>query len=201
MSLIEENPKVIFDNIKELLTIGVTDRKHAFHTPVFSNQNKDNSTDSRIVVLRKFNFDTLKLNFHTDLRSKKIESLKKNNSSSFVFYDYKIKTQLRIKTESTINNKNNISKDAWKNTRLFSRKCYLTKKAPSSSTNFPEDGIPLHLKGIDPSKDESEKGYDNFTVIENKILNIDWLYLASLGHRRLNINFENNNTKFEWLIP
>ena len=37
MSLFNENPKSILDNIKKLLAIAVTDRHHTFHTPVFSN--------------------------------------------------------------------------------------------------------------------------------------------------------------------
>ena len=81
--------------------------------------------------------------------------------SNFVFYDYKIKIQLRIKTITKIHYDNKITKEAWKQTRLFSRKCYLTQKAPSSITTIAEDGIPEHLKGIDPNKNESEIGYTN----------------------------------------
>ena len=201
MSLFNENPKLIFDNIKELLTLAVKDRRHTFHTPVFSNKNQNNSIDSRIIVLRKFNESNLKLNFHTDFRSPKIVNLKKNNNSSFLFYDFKIKIQLRITTLSIINNKNDITKNAWDLSRLSSRKCYLTEKVPSSITTLPEDGIPKHFKGIDPSQEESEKGYDNFAVVENKIQNIDWLYLASSGHRRLNIVFKNSEPVFKWIIP
>ncbi|SVD55607.1 uncharacterized protein METZ01_LOCUS408461, partial [marine metagenome] len=54
-----------------------------------------------------------------------------------------------------------VTKNAWDLSRLSSRKCYLTEKAPSSITTLPEDGIPKHLKGINPSQEESEKGYDN----------------------------------------
>ena len=201
MSLFNENPKSIFDNIKKLLTLAVKDRHHTFHTPVFSNKNQNNSIDSRIIVLRKFNESNLKLNFHTDFRSPKIVNLKKNNNSSFLFYDFKIKIQLRITTLSIINNKNDITKNAWDLSHLSSRKCYLTKKAPSSITTLPEDGIPKHLKGIDPSQEESEKGYGNFAVIENEIQNIDWLYLAASGHRRLNIVFKNFEPVFKWIIP
>ena len=201
MSLIYENPKAIFNNIKELLTIGVKDRNHGFHMPIFSNNSQNNSVDSRVVVLRKFDADTLKLNFHTDFRSPKIINLQKNNLANFVFYDFKLKIQLRIKTFSIINNKNDISKNAWEQTRLSSRKCYLTRKAPSSITTLAEDGIPNHLKSIDPSLDESEKGYVNFTVIENEILNIDWLYLQSSGHQRMKIDFKNFKPFFKWIIP
>ena len=201
MSLIYENPKAIFNNIKELLTIGVKDRNHCFHTPIFSNNNQNNLVDSRIVVLRKFNENNLKLNFHTDFRSPKIINLQNNNLANFVFYDFKLKIQLRIKTFSIINNKNDVSKNAWEQTRLSSRKCYLTRKAPSSITTLAEDGIPNHLKSIDPSLDESEKGYENFTVIENEILNIDWLYLQSSGHQRMKIDFKNFKPFFKWIIP
>ena len=100
-----------------------------------------------------------------------------------------------------MNCKKECCKKAWENTQLQSRKCYLTKKTPSSKTKIPEDGLPKHLQGVDPSRDESETGYENFTVIENIIKNIDWLRLDSSGHKRLNINLINNEPKFDWLIP
>ena len=75
MSFFNENPKSIFDNIKELLSIAVTDRHHGFHTPIFSNKNQNNSIDSRVIVLRKFEKKNLIMNFHTDFRSPKIENL------------------------------------------------------------------------------------------------------------------------------
>ena len=201
MSLVDENPNVIFDNIKELLSIGAKDRSHSFHTPVFSNSSDNNSSNSRVVVLRKFNKDNLTLNFHTDYRSPKIIDLKKNNLTNFIFYDSKIKIQLRIKTISKVHYDNKITMEVWQQTRLSSRKCYLTKKSPSSSTNKAEDGILEHLKGIDPSELESEMGYKNFSVVENTIKDIDWLYLASSGHRRLKITLKKNKPIFQWLIP
>ena len=71
----------------------------------------------------------------------------------------------------------------------------------SQKTNVPEDGLPHHLKGINPTKKESESGYENFVVVENKILHIDWLHLASQGHRRLSINFTSGMPSFQWIIP
>ena len=197
----KENTQEIFEDIKKNLTRGVKDRKHAFHTPVISNVDAEGGIDSRVVVLRKFDPANLILNFHTDFRSPKVSNLQKNNKSLFVFYDHKMKIQLRIKTTSSINNQNEKAKEMWDKTRLFSRKCYLTSKDPSSLTSVPEDGIPEHLTGIEPKFEESEKGYKNFTVIENKINEIDWLYLEISGHRRLNLFFQNNKPQFQWLIP
>lgn len=200
MSLFDENPNTIYDNIKKLLIIGVKDRKHAFHTPIFSNSN-NNGVNSRTIVLRNFNLNKMTLIFNTDYRSPKINDLKKNHQTNFVFYDTDIKIQLRIKTITKIHNNNSTTLDSWKDTRLFSRKCYLTQKAPSSITLEPEDGIPDHLKGINPNKNESELGYLNFSVVENFIQEIDWLYLAASGHRRLKISFKDSQPLFEWLIP
>ena len=200
-TLSKENTNEIFEDIKRNLSRGVKDRKHDFHTPVFSNINKQNSIESRVVVLRDFDAKNMILNFHTDIRSPKVADLNHNENSLFVFYDYKLKVQLRIKTISIINNQNLLAEEKWNNTKLFSRKCYLTEKAPSSTTNIPEDGIDIHLQGKEPSKEESEKGYKNFTVIQNKIIEIDWLYLEASGHRRLKITFDEDNKNFEWLIP
>ena len=196
-----KNFESIFKEIKNLLYLGANNRKHSLHTPTFSNISKKMMLESRIVVLRKFDEEKLFLNFHTDFRSPKILDLKKNNNSSFLFYDHSIKIQLRIKTISSINNQNEIAKQSWDLTQLSSRKCYLTKKRPSSKTNIPEDGLPKHLQGIDPTKNESEEGYNNFAVIQNKIESIDWLYLSYSGHKRLSINFKNNMPEFSWLIP
>ncbi len=197
----KENTHEIFEEIKTNLTRGVKDRKHAFHNPVFCNVDQDGGVDSRVVVLRKFDPINMILNFHTDYRSPKVSNLKQNNKSMLVFYDHKLKIQMRIKTTSIINYQNEIAKEMWDKTKLLSRKCYLTSKDPSSLTTLPEDGIPEHLIGKEPEFEESEKGYKNFTVIENKINEIDWLYLKISGHRRLNLLFQNNKPQFQWLIP
>ncbi len=197
----KENTNEIFADIKRNLSRGVKDRKHSFHTPVFCNVNSKGEIESRVVVLRKFDPTNMLLNFHTDFRSPKAFDLKNNYRSLFVFYDHKLKIQMRIRTTSTLNNQNKIAKEMWSKTRLMSRKCYLTTKYPSSYTSFPEDGIPEYLLGREPDLKESEKGFKNFTVVENKIDEIDWLYLEISGHRRLKLIFKNEKPDYQWIIP
>ena len=199
--LSKENTNEIFEDIKKNLIRGVKDRKHTFHTPVFCNIGDQKAIESRVVVLREFDSNNMILNFHTDFRSPKIADLIKNNNSLFVFYDQKLKVQLRIKTISSINNQNIITEKMWERTKLVSRKCYPTQKPPSSVTSLPEDGIDDNLKGKEPTLEESEKGYKNFTVVQNKIYQIDWLYLAASGHRRLKIILTNSAPSFHWIIP
>ena len=102
---------------------------------------------------------------------KKIKEIMKNPQTHLNFYDQKEKIQLRIQTTSEINFNNHVTSEAWKKTKLSSRKCYLTKKTPSSFTDIAEDGIPNHLSDKDPLEKESEIGYSNFTVIKNIIKN------------------------------
>ena len=59
----KENTQKIFDDIKKQLTKGVKDRKHGFHTPVFSNLYQGSSIESRIVVMRKFDSEKMIINF------------------------------------------------------------------------------------------------------------------------------------------
>ncbi len=96
--LSKENSSEIYEDIKRNLTRGVKDRKHSFHTPVFSNIDNEDGITSRVVVLRQFDSANMVLNFQTDFRSPKTFDLQQNNNSLFVFYDHKLKIQLRIKT-------------------------------------------------------------------------------------------------------
>ena len=58
-----------------------------------------------------------------------------------------------------------------------------------------------NLRGKEPSLEESEKGYKNFTVVQNQIQKIDWLFLAASGHRRLKITMEDKIPSYQWIIP
>ena len=89
--------------------------------------------DGRIVVLRKSDRANNLLQFHTDLRSPKVDILKKNKNASLVFYDKEEKIQLRIKVECDVNNQNSTTEESWKKTQHISRRCYLTDSPPGTA--------------------------------------------------------------------
>ena len=66
------------------------------------------------------------------------------------------------------------------------------------SENWNTD-TPNPLDNFNYTKEQSEEGYKNFTVIQCKIKSIEWLYLAAKGHRRAKFNLENK--KDTWLVP
>ena len=193
-----ENSKEIEKKIWDLLSNAVKDRSSEFRTPVFiCGDNRD--LDGRVVVLRKVDQQNNFIQYHSDIRSSKIEKIKKNPNCSILFYGKEEKIQLRLKAECEINHDNDIAKESWEKTGHISRKCYLVENGPGTVSNKPTSGLDKKFDNFDFTKEESEAGYKNFCVIKCKIKSIEWLYLAAKGHRRALIELKSK--KFTWLIP
>ena len=181
-----------------MLDDAVKNRASQFRIPTFICGN-NNNTDGRIVVLRKSDQSNNLVQFHSDIRSDKIEILKKNPNASMLFYDKDEKIQVRLKVNCVINHKNEITKTSWDKTQHISRKCYLVEKGPGTESDVPTSGLKPELDNFDYTKEQSEAGYKNFTVIQCNIKSIEWLYLAAKGHRRARFDLE--NSKDSWLVP
>ena len=194
-----ENFIEIEKKIWSLLTNAVKDRSSEFRTPVFICGN-EKDLDGRIVVLRKADQDKNFIQFHSDIRSSKIDKIKKNSLCSILFYGKEEKIQLRLKIYCEINYDNEITKESWEKTGHVSRKCYLVTDGPGTVSDIPTSGLNGKFNDFDFTKEESEQGYKNFCVIRCKIKSIEWLYLAAKGHRRALIDL-NESKKFSWLVP
>ena len=191
-----------FSEIKKkiwlMLDKAVNDRSSPFRIPVFICGNQSN-LDGRIVVLRKSDKENNLVQFHSDIRSDKIAKLEANKNAAMLFYDKEEKIQVRLKVECNINHQNDVTKQSWEKTQHISRKCYLVDNGPGTESNKPTSGLKPELDNFDYSKEKSEEGYKNFTVIQCNIKSIEWLYLAAKGHRRAKFDLESN--KETWLVP
>ena len=191
-----------FDEIKKkiwlMLNDAVTNRASQFRIPTFICGDQSDF-DGRIVVLRKSNQKDNIVQFHSDIRSDKIEKLKKNPRAAMLFYDKDEKIQVRLKVECLVNHNNEITKESWSKTQHISRKCYLVDNGPGSESKTPTSGLKPELDNFEFTMEQSEEGYKNFTVIQCKIKSIEWLYLAAKGHRRARFDLENNRNT--WLVP
>ena len=193
-----ENFNEIEKKIWSLLTSAVTERSSEFRTPVFICGN-DNNLDGRVVVLRKTSQQYNFIQYHSDIRSSKIEKIKKNPNCSILFYGKQEKIQLRLKAECTVLFNDEITKESWEKTGHISRKCYLVTNGPGTESEMPTSGLDDKFDNFNYTKEESETGYKNFCVIRCKVKSIEWLYLAAKGHRRALFDLENN--KKNWLVP
>ena len=78
-----ENLEEIQKKLWSMLDDAVVNRSSPFRIPVFICTDQ-NDIDGRIVVLRKSDKNNNILQFHTDLRSPKVNILKKNKNASFL---------------------------------------------------------------------------------------------------------------------
>tara|TARA_B100002051_G_scaffold275043_1_gene317687 strand:- start:1317 stop:1922 length:606 start_codon:yes stop_codon:yes gene_type:complete len=187
----------IENKIWQMLNEGASNRNAPFHLPVFV----CGDHDARIVVLRKVEKDKSLLQFHSDIRSNKVNTIKKNPHASLLFYDKDEKIQIRVKSSCKINYKNEVAKIAWENTSHMSRKCYLADNGPGTISKDPTSGLNPKIERMEYSKKDSESGFKNFCVIQCFVESIEWLYLAAKGHRRLLIDLKNIKKKYLWLTP
>jgi pyridoxamine 5'-phosphate oxidase len=131
-----ENSEEIEKKIWSLLTTAVKDRSSEFRTPVFI-CGDDQDLDGRVVVLRKADQQNNFIQYHSDIRSSKIEKIKKNPKCSILFYGKEEKIQLRVKVECEVNNQNSTTEESWKKTQHISRRCYLTDNPPGTASENP----------------------------------------------------------------
>ena len=194
-----ENFSEIKKKIWLMLDDAVSNRSSQFRIPTFICGDKFDF-DGRIVVLRKSDKKNNLIQFHSDIRSDKIKKKKKKNpQAAMLFYDKEEKIQVRLKVECIINYDNEVTKESWSKTQHISRKCYLVDNGPGTKVDGPTSGLKPELDNFEFTKEKSEDGYKNFTVIQCKVKSIEWLYLAAKGHRRAKFNLETN--KDIWLVP
>jgi pyridoxamine 5'-phosphate oxidase len=190
----------ILKKIWKNLDLGVIDRNHPFHLPVFGTI-EENAPNLRIVVLRRFWRKSPCLAFHSHIGSPKIEQLKNNPNVYWLFYEPAEKLQVRIKGTAEIHTNDELVEEQWMATELFSRRCYIGE-APTQESEKPTSGLPEDLIDRKPTQTESETGRANFVVITCKIEEIDCLEMNVRGHRRSRFSWnENGELETKWLTP
>jgi len=99
-----------------------------------------------------------------------------------------------------VNYNNNVAEESWLKTQHISRKCYLVDNGPGTKSTTPTSGLRPELDNFEFTKEQSEVGYKNFTVIQCRVKSIEWLYLAAKGHRRAILDYIGSE-KYTWLVP
>jgi len=191
----------IYESIWNLLEIGKKDRNSEFHQAYLATHS-DNHPSIRTVVLRKIDSIDKIISFHTDFRSTKIKEISENNKISILFYDHNKKIQIKCSGIGIINNQNDNADLAWQRTQSFSKKCYIVDKAPGSISDNPTSGYKKEHEIELPDEEILNSGYENFTLVNMEISEVEWLYLHRHGHRRAKFIINNKDiVKKVWLTP
>jgi len=170
------------------------------HTPTIATVRGRMATQ-RTVILRHADRATRHLVFHTDWRAPKVEDLQRGSAVAWHFYSPAARAQLRVESVPTLHHQDEVARAAWDRITPFGRRAYLAPSAPGERSDAPSPNLPPHLIDRAPTAEESAPGYLNFATVFCRVVLIDWLWLASTGHRRARFAFDGREWKGEWAEP
>ena len=179
--------KYIYNKELNFLIDALKNSKNPYHTFTLSSIN-NNIPELRTIVLRNIEKEPFKIFFNSDYRSPKIKQLKIYDKCSVLFYDLNRKIQLRLQCKASIYYKDTLSRKIWDKTPLQSRKCYMAPYPPSQKLENWIPNLPKKYLKKDPTREDSELGYKNFSYIQLEVINSDILQLHHDGHIRFSVN-------------
>jgi pyridoxamine 5'-phosphate oxidase len=179
-----------------LIARGVADRRSAFHHPTVTTLGMDGRPRLRTVILRACDVSHRRLRFHTDVRSEKINEIGRDPRTSLHFYEPSSKIQMRLEGVATVNTDNAVADAAWADSRDFSRQTYGIAPGPGTVIAA---GADFALPGA--SHEATATGRSNFCAVTVEIESLEWLYLASAGHRRALFRWDSGGASGQWLAP
>lgn len=176
------------------LTMGATERTSPYHLMQLASLRQDAAggfePQVRTVVLRGVDLAEKRLRFHTDARSPKVAELAASPRVQALLYDPAQKIQLRLSATAAPASEA-LRAEAWAATGRLGRECYAVATAPSAPQSNP---AAVFADEADPAV---------FLPILLTVTALDWLYLASAGHRRAFFTYGSDGslTGAHWRVP
>lgn len=193
-----DQPPAILNQVWRLLALAPADVSHPWRLPVLGTPD-DNGCDVRTLVLRQFDPAHRTLICHTDLRSPKVDQIRPALRGAWLFYDPAQRVQLRIVGPLQLHHGDALARQRWEEVPLEQRRQYLAPAAPGTIQPGPFVNLPEHLRDRLPTSEESEAGWPNFCVLTGLIERLDWYFLRTAGHLRLQVRWTDGVPVFEWL--
>lgn len=194
---------------QELFGAAGTNR-HPFHLFTLANTNAFGAPEIRTVVLRRFLGFEREVWFHTDLRSPKVDQLRRDSRVSLLWYDPQSRVQIRIPGSAKLHHLDEKAKLAWDKSLPMSRACYSDLHGPGEiiKCGIGEDSpglAPTPLKEsetISPHEESrDEPGWNHFVAVCCNFDQMDLLILKSTGHQRARFHFDTNPIRWDRLAP
>ncbi|TWU67089.1 Pyridoxamine 5'-phosphate oxidase [Crateriforma conspicua] len=161
----------------------------------------------RTIILRRVDEGPRTIDFHTDLRSPKVDQIRQAGdpaSISWLFYDSASKIQLRLSGAATVIS-GAAAQAAWESVPEPARDNYRSVAAPGT-IHAGDDPPPDDQRLVQPSEDsdseDSDAGRRWFCVVRTTVTAADWLYLRRGGHVRASVNYSaNGRATSRWVMP
>jgi pyridoxamine 5'-phosphate oxidase len=172
----------------QLLLDGVTSYKNPFHYGVIITS-ANSFPEARTVIVRSVDVLEKIIRFNTDIRSPKFSQIQNNPNVSWLFYDPSLRIQLRCKAIASLHTTDEIADQGWRQARL---NCKLTYTAPHAPGTALSDLYLLDLNRTDVSETELNEARKNFSIIQTRIISMDWSFLHYQGNRRAFFDYQNH---------
>ncbi len=177
---------------------GAAPGKSRFSMVQLATIGSDGAPRARTVVIRSVDTTTRELAFHTDRRSPKIKELTADPRVNIIGYDMEAGQQVRIEGTARMHIGDSEALAAWGDSRADSRVCYQADHAPGVALDDPRLG---DVKVVaDPTGDQ-KIGFQHFCRVVIQVTKIDWLNLATQGHRRAIHVWEGDAWSSFWVAP
>ncbi len=176
------------------LVRGAADRRHPCHTITAATTGLDGAPQLRTVVLRAAEPEARRIRFHTDARSHKVAELDADPRIALHAYNPFVKIQLRLWGTATVHRDDELAAAAWARTRPFSRACYRLAQGPGTPVPDPSTGLAETGEG-------PEAGREAFVAVTVAVSRLEFLFLASAGHRRALYRWSSPALEARWLVP
>lgn len=198
MAAMSDSLDAVWTHAWARLLAGARGRSDPFHQGVLANVS-DDGPQARYAVLRAVDPDGGRVAFHTDRRSPKLAQLQADPRVAWVFFGHG--EQLRLSGTVQLHLDDAGADAAWAATRLLSRRTYAVPLAPGTPVAFPADaGLP-GLGAAPPDAGAQALARGHFALARLTLDSLDWLSLASEGHRRARFRREAGRWQGTWLAP
>jgi pyridoxamine 5'-phosphate oxidase len=172
----------------QLLLDAVTSYKNPFHFGVFITLS-DTFPEARTVIVRSVDAERKIIRFNTDIRSPKFHQIQKSPNVSWLFYDPSLRIQLRCKAIASVHTMDEVADEGWRQARLNCKLTYTSPNAPGTALDEP---FLLDLNQAEVSEAELDKARRNFSIIQTRVISIDWSFLHYKGNRRAFFDYQNH---------
>lgn len=183
-----------------LLENGARSMTAGMHHPVVATRGLDDLPNARTLLLWRVARGERLLYFNTDSRSPKHAELARTPWAFLVFYEPSAQTQLRIRARVRFRRDDALTRQAWQDLPLETRRVFATPAPPGHLAPAPDTLPPV--EALQHDGEANEAGFSNFELLEAKIAHLDWLYISPSGHRRAAFTWVSaDEPEARWLYP
>ncbi len=193
--------QTIHASIWDILETAAKGNEPGWRLPVLATHGPEQCCQ-RTVVLRAVRRDRGVLQFHTDVRSPKVQQIRNNAKVSLLFYDHQLSTQLHVQGAASVQTMGDTADQLWADGTTASLKMYCGSSAPGTVCGAPDSNLPAKLMGRIPDRNEIEAGRQHFSAIEVCTETVEWLRLSRDGNLRARFYFATGRPLHaEWVAP